>query len=408
MYTGTDLHALQTYYQISRGAMYEVVSRNPDLRWHIERIANRMPLQIKRELLEAMTDARGKKILEDYYCLPPTDSTDSDIHCKILTYKDAVKPLPPIEWVIEPLFSVGSLSILVGHPGSMKTYVLLYAAMCVASGKEWLDYPTKKSTVLYLDEEAGERRLFSRIQEIKNGGNFPDDIPLICTSMEGFNFSSQEWFNQLRQIISQHKVGFMVIDSLVDVMVGIDENSAKETNLIIRDLGKLAKEMNCAIVAIHHKGKSGDYRGSTAIEGGVDLMFEVKKNKKDVKLEFAVIKSRDIDDGFTLTARPKFENGKFSMVNAGPILRTSQIHEDILEFIKNNPNSSVNTIMADLLTYPIYALGKPKNAEDGKKQAAKLRERIRSVVNDLVEREKISRTNRGGNGIEGFYSVVEQ
>lgn len=407
MYEHTDYNVIWTYYRIYQGIFHQVAKHNPVFKQQLERIADGLPIAMKCELRDALADAKAKDILEDFSSPENCEMPTYDFHCRVISYEEALKPLPPIEWIIEPLFSAGSLSILVGCPGSLKSYVLLDAALHVSAGQNWLDYPTKQSPVLYIDEEAGERRLFYRTQEIRNGRNFPDKLPLHMTTMEGFNFTDPEWFTELRKIITNKGIRFVVVDSLIDVIAGVDENSAKETSIVIRELGRLAKEMDCAIVAIHHKGKSGDYRGSTAIEGGVDLMLEVKKNKKDVKLEFSVIKSRDIDDNFTLTALPTFGEGKFSMKNTGPIQRTSQIHEDVFNFIKANSNSSVNSIMADLISNPTYAFGKPKTADDGKKQTSRLRERIRSVVNDLVEREKIYRTNKGGNGIEALYSVVE-
>jgi RecA-family ATPase len=64
---------------------------------------------------------------------------------KITWAAEALQPQPPIPWIIEKLFAAGSVNLLVGEAGSKKTYALIDAAVCVACGKPWLEYPTHSS-----------------------------------------------------------------------------------------------------------------------------------------------------------------------------------------------------------------------------------------------------------------------
>ena len=67
----------------------------------------------------------------------------------------ALQPQPPIEWIIDRLFSAGSVSLAVGAPGSKKTYAMLSAAVCVASGKPWMgEFTTRQSKVLIICQES--------------------------------------------------------------------------------------------------------------------------------------------------------------------------------------------------------------------------------------------------------------
>jgi RecA-family ATPase len=76
---------------------------------------------------------------------------------------DALKPQPPIEYIVDKLVTSGSIGVFYGEPGSKKTYSLLSMAVCVASGISWLGYKTAKSIVLVVDEESGENRLSLRL-----------------------------------------------------------------------------------------------------------------------------------------------------------------------------------------------------------------------------------------------------
>jgi hypothetical protein len=57
---------------------------------------------------------------------------------QIFTLKDAYAPREPLSYVIDNLFPPGSLSIVYGPPGSLKSMLLSDAAMSTAAGTDWL------------------------------------------------------------------------------------------------------------------------------------------------------------------------------------------------------------------------------------------------------------------------------
>lgn len=72
-------------------------------------------------------------------CDPTTDRSEKD---RILyRLKDVIQPPPPREWVVDGILSRSSLNLLVGNPGSKKTYMAVDLALCVAMGKPWLGCP---------------------------------------------------------------------------------------------------------------------------------------------------------------------------------------------------------------------------------------------------------------------------
>lgn len=61
--------------------------------------------------------------------------------------KDVIQPPPPREWIVDGILSRSSLNLLVGDPGSKKTYMAIDLAFCVAMGKPWLGCPIGTSGI---------------------------------------------------------------------------------------------------------------------------------------------------------------------------------------------------------------------------------------------------------------------
>jgi len=55
-----------------------------------------------------------------------------------LTMGDVYQPLDPIRYVVNELFEYGSLNILYGPPGTLKSFIMQDLAACVVIGEAWL------------------------------------------------------------------------------------------------------------------------------------------------------------------------------------------------------------------------------------------------------------------------------
>jgi hypothetical protein len=206
---------------------------------------------------------------------------------------EALEPQPPIEWIVQDVFSAGSLSVIAGDGGSGKTWALLDCAVSVANGTRWLGRAVRHSAVLWVDEDMGERRVKMRLGDVIRGHGETRGLPLAWMSLTRFDLWNLEDVAALQSAIMDTGAQFVVIDALVDVMPGRNENDTKDTQPIMMALRKISEDTNSAIVLIHHNNKTGTYRGSTAIKGAIDLMLMVEK-VEDV-LNFKAEKARDVD-----------------------------------------------------------------------------------------------------------------
>lgn len=212
---------------------------------------------------------------------------------RILSASDALLPPPPTEWVVKNLIEAGTLSAIYGDPGCGKTWALLDLSVSVGLGKDWLNFETKKSTVLLIDEESGERRLMRRLGEVLRGHHADEKTPIFSVSYGRFDLGNRHDPRELEALIQTTGAKLVIIDALSDVAPGRDENATKDMKPILLALKSIAEDTNAAIIVIHHSNKQGGYRGATTIKADVDIMIKVEKEKHKDLITFTSEKVRD-------------------------------------------------------------------------------------------------------------------
>jgi len=133
---------------------------------------------MKRKAIEAAKDylKSDPEIQRDfhYLLLHPEELPKEEAKPRyvIRTAADALKPQPPLEYIVKPLFGRYSVNVVFGEGGTGKTYSLIDMGVCTAAGKNWLNFETTKTNVLILDEESGGVRLSRRLGA---GFDYPGD-----------------------------------------------------------------------------------------------------------------------------------------------------------------------------------------------------------------------------------------
>ncbi len=299
--------------------------------------------------------------------------------------REALEPLPPIDWIVDRLFSAGSVSLVVGRGGSKKTYSLLYLAVCTALGVPWLDFDTKRSTVLIVDEESGRRRMLHRLAEVMRSLDADSDTPVSFISLEQVNLRNIDDLNALQALILEHEARLVIIDALADTMPGGDENAVRDVQPVFMALRAIAENAKAAIIIIHHLNKAGGYRGSSAMQGAVDLLLMVESS--DNHINFVIEKSRDVEP-FTFAATARFDDGRFALLPAEPKNMKrhypgSQVH--VLRYLAQNGDALLSEIGATDLFTPST---------------------IRSAVRALVRDGSVCRVDEGGAGKTATYGLT--
>lgn len=313
---------------------------------------------------------------------------------RILSAGDALSPPPPVEWVVENFIEAGTLSAFYGDPGCGKTWALLDLSVSVALGKKWLDFETKKNTVLLIDEESGERRLMRRLGEVLRGHNANGQTPIFSVSYGRFDLGNRHDPGYLESLIKTTGAKLVIIDALSDVAPGRDENATKDMKPILLALKSIAEDTNAAIVVIHHSNKQGGYRGATTIKADVDIMLKVEKEKHKDIITFTSEKVRDgASVNFSaranwMTLDPKeFWLENFSVPNSKRNYNKAQKY--ILLYLFQNGESASKEMIdrRDPLVDP----------------AAKT---ISNELSNLKAAQLVERTDNGGNSA-GIYKLTD-
>ena len=307
---------------------------------------------------------------------------------RLYSARDALQPQPPPVWIVDRLLTPGSVSAVVGAPGSKKTYSLLDMAVCVALGKPWLNLATKQGAALIIDEESGAVRLGRRLGGVLNAHFADESTPVFYTCLAGLKLNQPMDVDALRQLIVETGAAIVIIDAFADIMPGADENAVKDVQPIMLALRRVADATGAAIVLIHHSGKNGDYRGSSAIKGAVDLMLTVQSEPDEDIVRFAFEKARDVEP-FKFAGQSHFSDGLFwlSAIDAEPG--------------KPKLSTSENYVMGYLAEHGQSAITAITEAADKCSPEA-----ARKAVYALAQRNLIYRANEGSKGNAAIYALA--
>lgn len=225
---------------------------------------------------------------------------------QILPFPEIMQPLPDRQYLVKGLLTLPSLSIFYGHPGSLKTMVLLDMALCVAAGLPWLGglpgkvispFQTMPSPILWIDQDSGEDEVRRRIQAITQGLGIPPQQPihfhLASFLNPAFHADDQKAVNRMIAKAKKHQAKLIVIDCLNAISGSADENSPEMAN-VMHGLRQLAEKTGAAVIVIHHC-PLGEVRlrGHSSINGALDLALAITRESPESQdVTFKSTKSR--------------------------------------------------------------------------------------------------------------------
>lgn len=273
-----------------------------------------------------------------------------DNKARVFTWKDLMDGSGEIDWLVEGLYSFGSVVTVNGKPGSKKTLSIMDFAVSVANGeKEWLGFPIKKYVpVLLVDEESGDKRLSLRFKEIAKGHNVKKGLNITSTCISGFNFKDGNDVVELSQLMKSTGARLVIIDTLTDVLAGGDDNASKDINPLYKGLRMLADHYNALIIIIHHNNKMGSYRGSTAIEGSSDLMIQISSKQDSPNIDFEITKKRDDIRRTKWSAYIYSPDNSFLLRSSDkPMYKLGKVQEHVINYLNDYDKATIEDLQAN-------------------------------------------------------------
>lgn len=207
---------------------------------------------------------------------------------------DEIEPAPPnAKWLIEQLWLASGVGLLGGQAKVCKTYLAAELSFAVATGHHALGrYPALISgPVLFYGAEDHLAALRTRFEGLAIAHACkPEAIDVYFIDMPVVRLDRHEHIQRLRASIEQCKPRLLVLDPFVRLVGGIDENSASDVSSVLGSLRAIQRELDVAILLVHHARKSPAatpyqaYRGSSDFSAWSDTNLFLSRNAKRLVL----------------------------------------------------------------------------------------------------------------------------
>ena len=219
--------------------------------------------------------------------------------------------IPEEPCMLSPWLKVNSVNQIYGARGCGKSFFILSLLDAVTRNVPFLGWECHASVpCLYLDGEMTMRDDQKRIRELalhtkrKNPLYLLSNEHLVKQRMPSFSLADAEARQSLKETMLSAGIKLWVADNFASLTPGLDENSKQDWDPINSWLLDL-RFNGITTIGIHHAGKSGLQRGTSAREDNLDSVIKVSRDSdgRDEGAKFTVSfeKNRGVDsDGMPL------------------------------------------------------------------------------------------------------------
>jgi hypothetical protein len=98
------------------------------------------------------------------------------------------------------------------------------------------------------------------------------------------NFMDDEAVTMFIQRAEREHVRLLIVDTVARCMIGGDENSTKDMGIFVSQIDRTRRALNCGVLLVHHTGKDGTMRGSSALYAACDSVVFLTRNEDVVTI----------------------------------------------------------------------------------------------------------------------------
>ena len=199
----------------------------------------------------------------------------------ILSLQDMLS-MPAPEWLIDGVLPDSDIMMMFGAPGTKKSFLTLDWALAFACGHDnWHGHEMgslrgDRPGVLYIATE-GAFGMGVRAQAwVQQNGADPLNAQF-GLYRGAANLMVGEQVDVVRDYVTAHNVGLVVVDTLANSMIGGDENSVTDVNQAL-DGARRISDAGANVILVHHTNRGGaDFRGSSALHGNIDSLLRLRR-----------------------------------------------------------------------------------------------------------------------------------
>jgi putative DNA primase/helicase len=193
-------------------------------------------------------------------------------------------PLPPREHLLYPVMPEQGLVLLYAPRGQGKTYVALGIGLAVAAGRRLFNWDGRRPRrILYIDGEMPARAMQERLWKLVN------NLHLSAEALTNFSLLTPDIQNRPmpnlatldgQEAIEPYLAGIdlLIIDNIATLCRAGRENDT-ESWLPVQGWLLDLRRRGLSVLVVHHAGKNGDQRGTSAKEDIMDTVINLRRPK---------------------------------------------------------------------------------------------------------------------------------
>ncbi len=202
--------------------------------------------------------------------------------------------------LIHSVLRKGHKMLISGASKAGKSFLLIELALCITSGRKWLEFDCSKGKVLYINLEVDGASFLHRIKDVMDAMGM-EDVPkdLDVWNLRGENACIDQLAPRLIRRARGKDYAAVIFDPLYKINQN-DENSASEMGRFFNQLDYICAQLQTSIICCHHHSKGaqgGKFSIDRASGSGVfardpdALLDMIQINPSDV--------DKDLEEGQT-------------------------------------------------------------------------------------------------------------
>lgn len=204
---------------------------------------------------------------------------------------------PAPKWLIKGVLPQASLAVVYGASGSGKSFFTFDMCAAIVRGEPWRGARVVQGRGVYVVAE-GAGGFRNRLEAYcEQHGVAPAELGMGLIA-NAPNLMDKLQVNELIVDLKAFgDISFIVMDTYARVMVGGNENDAKDVGMVLAQCAKIHRQTGAMVILVHHSGKDdgAGARGSSALRAAADVEIQVKGDSKARGAK--VTKQKDGEDG---------------------------------------------------------------------------------------------------------------
>lgn len=204
---------------------------------------------------------------------------------------------PAPKWLIKGVLPQASLAVVYGASGSGKSFFTFDMCAAIVRGVPWRGARVVPGRGVYVVAE-GAGGFRNRLEAYcEQHGVAPAELGMGLIA-NAPNLMDKLQVNELIVDLKAFgEISFIVMDTYARVMVGGNENDAKDVGMVLAQCAKIHRMTGAMVILVHHSGKDdgAGARGSSALRAAADVEIQVKGDSKARGAK--VTKQKDGEDG---------------------------------------------------------------------------------------------------------------